>query len=979
MNMSSTIASTVNSFYLAFYGRPADVSGMAFWSQQLAANNGDLGAITQFFANSEEAQVRFGSDTVADRIADIYQSLFNRAPDADGLAFWTNVIEAGHASLADISVSILKGAQGTDAALSTLRQQAADAFTAQVAQDGTEYSGYAAVEAARILVRAVTLDSTGADLEALVKAAVSFADTATKTPQVVEAIAVNTTLLALFDTQRGTQDPVALAQALADTAKAAAGDPVTLESLLRGGGMDKVLKVMPAAATLQDVVDALATGGLPAAVEVVYPTKPTAPGTGPAFSLSLSFQGVSQGERDTHNDNVTNKSVADVTFGYKGAGLKSGQHFEYSVDGVNWIKTGIEVSSETNQVVIKDLALAAAPGVALPALALPFAVVNTANVVTTVQLRAADASGATSSTASQAIVYDHYAAAPGVTLAADNSLLVSGTEADALVQYKVVTTVVLPAIVTLATTSENSQSAVDDGWSSKAPELKDGTHTVLVRQIDAAGNTSLETGLTFTIAPEVEDSLEAIATADGISLKSSLAGAVYLNSPDGQAPVQSLDASHGAIVGTVSIGAQTKTVSGIFEVVPTKGDALSDSQGTVYTLGTDDADTISGMVAWGFDGNDTLIGDAGPNSLYGGAGNDTLLGFEGSDLLAGGLGSDTLTGGSGADTFMLLQGADSVAQWDQDGKVVSGGFDTITDFSIAEGDTLGFAPGTLQSSTLGLTVSTTYYHSVEALLADASDHLANYLKDGVVFAGQVDRDVYVTSTGASGTSLIKLENTSVMDLTAASFSGLSGDVFYNGDGTVVDDFAGNNVLGSAGAGNAVYLRGLEGNDDISDSVQGDVLNGGIGGDNFHLSGGSDVLVVASSMDSNLGSWFSEESPRSFDIVDTTSSAAFTFEFGAAITGVASAVMQQPEDGTTGALFAAITAAYNTASTSKGGAVLMDIEGSQYLFVDDGDGIINSEDIAIELVGSGGITLDGFGNVVYTPASGGGGGGGIPGG
>ena len=30
MNIFSTIQSTVNSFYLAFYGRPADVAGMAF-------------------------------------------------------------------------------------------------------------------------------------------------------------------------------------------------------------------------------------------------------------------------------------------------------------------------------------------------------------------------------------------------------------------------------------------------------------------------------------------------------------------------------------------------------------------------------------------------------------------------------------------------------------------------------------------------------------------------------------------------------------------------------------------------------------------------------------------------------------------------------------------------------------------------------------------------------------------------------------
>lgn len=262
-------------------------------------------------------------------------------------------------------------------------------------------------------------------------------------------------------------------------------------------------------------------------------------------------------------------------------------------------------------------------------------------------------------------------------------------------------------------------------------------------------------------------------------------------------------------------------------------------------------------MAWGFGGNDTLIGDAGANALFGGAGDDTLLGFEGDDLLAGGQGSDTLTGGAG-------------------------------------------------------------------------------------------------------------------------------EVLYSGNGTVADDPFGDNVLAAADPLHAAYLRGQEGNDDISDSALGDILDGGIGGDNIHLSAGSDVLVVASGLDSNLGSWFSEESARSYDVVDTSSTDAFTFDFGAALHGASSGAMAQPEDGSFEALFVAITTAYNTPPSTPGQAVLMDIEGSQFLIVDDGNGVINGEDLAIQIVGSGSIALDAFGDVVYTPggtgeAGSGGGDGGIPGG
>jgi len=128
MSMLTQHESTVNSFYLAFFGRPADPAGMTFWAQHLDINGGNLAFITDAFANSEEARVRFGTDSAAERIAEIYQQLFNRATDAVGLAYWTDVLEQGHASMADVAVAIMNGAQGSDARLSALRQGAADAL-----------------------------------------------------------------------------------------------------------------------------------------------------------------------------------------------------------------------------------------------------------------------------------------------------------------------------------------------------------------------------------------------------------------------------------------------------------------------------------------------------------------------------------------------------------------------------------------------------------------------------------------------------------------------------------------------------------------------------------------------------------------------------------------------------------------------------------------------------------------------------------
>jgi len=43
--MSAVYNSTVQGFYLSYYGRPADPAGLTFWTGQLAAAGGNLDAI----------------------------------------------------------------------------------------------------------------------------------------------------------------------------------------------------------------------------------------------------------------------------------------------------------------------------------------------------------------------------------------------------------------------------------------------------------------------------------------------------------------------------------------------------------------------------------------------------------------------------------------------------------------------------------------------------------------------------------------------------------------------------------------------------------------------------------------------------------------------------------------------------------------------------------------------------------------------
>ena len=884
MSTQTTFASTVNSFYLAFYGRPADPAGLAFWTKQLADNNGNLSAITQAFATSEEAQVRYGSDTVNERISEIYQALFNRAPDSVGLAYWSNVVSQGHASVADVAVAIMGGAQGIDKALTTLRQTAVDAFTAQVEASGSQYSGYASVEAARILVRAVTVDTATGDIDTLVMAAVSFADTATKTPQVVDAIATGTTLLALFDTTRGKGDPVALAQTLADTAKAAAGNPVTLESLLRGGGMDQVLKVMPASASLKDVVAALAKGGLPAAIDVVYPPTPVVTAPAPTFNLKLAFEHVTQDDFDQTDDNVTNQSAADVTFSYTGRDLRAGQHFEYSLDGKNWIDTNIDVDADTNTVVLKQVQL----GYQFPTLTMPgsdsamFMMAPPPEQVTTIALRAVDTNGTTTTPVTQTIVFDGYTLAPYVTLAKDsyhgelggnNDLVTNdGTlnleyvEAGATVEYHVQQQV--------GRVNANDASA-PDVWTAQ-PALHEGLNVVEMRVTDLAGNRNYQQ-ITFTLDTQTPDT-PAIALHNGPSNGSTTSGVIDITGLEQNTDTAweySTDKGKTWTYGDTNdgSGADTLELTGVGEQL-------------VQVRQYDMAGNISkATVAL------SVTLDAGP----------TLeVSFTETGI--------SLTSSIDGDIFMVTNGSGpGVRSTESDGRAIAGTVQVGAQFYVSSG---------------------------------------TFIVDGV--KGQaLDKDNSVYTLGTNGNNLIEDAHRAWGFDGEDSLTGTNGDdMLYGGAG--VDSLTG-------GAGNDV-LHGGAGNDTII---------GGLNGDQILVSEGMDRLIYNSAAESNLSKLIAgSQSASSIDVVYIETNAAVLFDFVQDVEHVVNSTEYIGSSADLASQYDKLTLAYNAAAIEPTDAVIFNIDHFKLLVVNNGDDVINSEDFAIAIIGSGEASLDGAGNVYF---------------
>ncbi|MCC6070148.1 DUF4214 domain-containing protein [Massilia sp. GCM10020059] len=79
----------VEQLYLTFLGRPADDAGRAFWSQAIDAGVLSAAEATLHFVESAEF-----ADAVAP-LARLYYSAFDRIPDAAGLSFWLQQLQAG--------------------------------------------------------------------------------------------------------------------------------------------------------------------------------------------------------------------------------------------------------------------------------------------------------------------------------------------------------------------------------------------------------------------------------------------------------------------------------------------------------------------------------------------------------------------------------------------------------------------------------------------------------------------------------------------------------------------------------------------------------------------------------------------------------------------------------------------------------------------------------------------------------------------
>jgi hypothetical protein len=80
--------------YLAYFGRPPDEAGLAYWTDQ-RRKGASLSTVSASFAGSDELTARYGGTSDAGFVGLVYANVLDRAPDAGGQAYWIAQLAAG--------------------------------------------------------------------------------------------------------------------------------------------------------------------------------------------------------------------------------------------------------------------------------------------------------------------------------------------------------------------------------------------------------------------------------------------------------------------------------------------------------------------------------------------------------------------------------------------------------------------------------------------------------------------------------------------------------------------------------------------------------------------------------------------------------------------------------------------------------------------------------------------------------------------
>ena len=115
--MSYTVAEAqraITELYVGIFNRAPDPEGLAYWTGKLVDEGADIDVVRAAFVDSVEWQNGVGQSTNAQVIQHLYESLFEREPEQEGFEFWLNELETGVTTVDQIVAVLIANASAYD-------------------------------------------------------------------------------------------------------------------------------------------------------------------------------------------------------------------------------------------------------------------------------------------------------------------------------------------------------------------------------------------------------------------------------------------------------------------------------------------------------------------------------------------------------------------------------------------------------------------------------------------------------------------------------------------------------------------------------------------------------------------------------------------------------------------------------------------------------------------------------------------------
>ncbi|HYI41133.1 MAG TPA: calcium-binding protein [Allosphingosinicella sp.] len=270
---------------------------------------------------------------------------------------------------------------------------------------------------------------------------------------------------------------------------------------------------------------------------------------------------------------------------------------------------------------------------------------------------------------------------------------------------------------------------------------------------------------------------------------------------------------------------------------------------------------------------DLIFGFVGEDRIFGGGGRDFLYGGDGLDVIWGGDGNDLLVGEGDSDEFVGGKGDDTIWGGAKDDDAPGGGGHDKVDYSDAPASISLAFDGS--AAVPKLTVKdgdggTDTLHSIEEIKGSPNDDRFSFkgrIPDGYILkidsgGGDSKADILNLNLASTGMKVVNTADGGILTNKDGSgggrieLTGFHTDIIGSAyDDEIVDDASGPKSI-DGGAGDdkisvsigAANIRGGDGDDELNGGDANDVLVGGSGANLLMGNGGSDRLVVSSDGD-----------------------------------------------------------------------------------------------------------------------------------